>query len=113
MIYSRQKYLCIPVQFYHFFFFLVDDSHFIDEGVESGTETEGGRSPRLMLNLQRQVISPSFVKVLNEQLSGDRLENILMESDFRERIVPGKQFFLHSFSVFFQCQVQIKSVCLK
>lgn len=61
-----------------------------DEGVESGTETEGGRSPRLMLNLQRQVVAPSFAKALNEQLTGDRLENILTESDFRERIVPGE-----------------------
>lgn len=62
--------------------------------MESGTETEGGRSPRLMLNLQRQVISPSFVKFFNEHLVGDRLEGILMESDFRERIVPGEHFSL-------------------
>ncbi|EFO17961.1 bicaudal-D [Loa loa] len=61
-----------------------------NEGVESGTETEGGRSPRLMLNLQRQFISPSFAKFLNEELVCDRLDDILTESDFRERIVPGE-----------------------
>lgn len=61
-----------------------------DEGVESGTETEGGRSPRLMLNLQRQFISPSFAKFLKEELVCDRLDDILTESDFRERIVPGE-----------------------
>ncbi|VDN90302.1 unnamed protein product [Brugia pahangi] len=59
-----------------------------NEGVESGTETEGGRSPRLMLNLQRQFISPSFAKFLKEELICDRLDDILTESDFRERIVP-------------------------
>ncbi|VDO38358.1 unnamed protein product [Brugia timori] len=63
-----------------------------NEGVESGTETEGGRSPRLMLNLQRQFISPSFAKFLKEELVCDRLDDILTESDFRERIVPGKDF---------------------
>ncbi|VDM17988.1 unnamed protein product [Wuchereria bancrofti] len=63
-----------------------------NEGVESGTETEGGRSPRLMLNLQRQFISPSFAKFLNQELVCDRLDDILTESDFRERIVPGKDF---------------------
>ncbi|VDK34257.1 unnamed protein product [Gongylonema pulchrum] len=67
---------------------------FSDEGVESGTDTEGGRSPRLMLNLQRQIISPSFVKVLNEQLLSDQLDNVLTESDFRERIVPGNIWLL-------------------
>ncbi|VIO86709.1 Uncharacterized protein BM_BM18214 [Brugia malayi] len=61
-----------------------------NEGVESGTETEGGRSPRLMLNLQRQFISPSFAKFLKEELVCDRLDDILTESDFRERIVPGE-----------------------
>uniref|UniRef100_A0A2K6W3J5 Protein bicaudal D n=1 Tax=Onchocerca volvulus TaxID=6282 RepID=A0A2K6W3J5_ONCVO len=61
-----------------------------NEGVESGTETEGGRSPRLMLNLQRQYISPSFAKFLNGELVCDRLDDILTESDFRERIVPGE-----------------------
>ncbi|EJW80690.1 hypothetical protein WUBG_08401 [Wuchereria bancrofti] len=61
-----------------------------NEGVESGTETEGGRSPRLMLNLQRQFISPSFAKFLNQELVCDRLDDILTESDFRERIVPGE-----------------------
>ncbi|KAK6110453.1 Microtubule-associated protein Bicaudal-D family protein [Brugia pahangi] len=61
-----------------------------NEGVESGTETEGGRSPRLMLNLQRQFISPSFAKFLKEELICDRLDDILTESDFRERIVPGE-----------------------
>ncbi|VDO25636.1 unnamed protein product [Onchocerca flexuosa] len=61
-----------------------------NEGVESGTETEGGRSPRLMLNLQRQYISPSFAKFLNGELVCDRLDKILTESDFRERIVPGE-----------------------
>uniref|UniRef100_A0A915Q564 Protein bicaudal D n=1 Tax=Setaria digitata TaxID=48799 RepID=A0A915Q564_9BILA len=64
--------------------------YILDEGVESGTETEGGRSPRLMLNLQRQFISPSFAKFLNEELVCDRLDDILTESDFRERIVPGE-----------------------
>lgn len=67
----------------------------LDEGVESGTETESGRSPRLMLNLQRQFISPSFAKFLNEELVCDRLDDILTESDFRERIVPGEDFLGH------------------
>lgn len=53
---------------------------------------KGDRSPRLMLNLQRQFISPSFAKFLNEELVCDRLDDILTESDFRERIVPGKDF---------------------
>lgn len=60
-----------------------------DEGVESGTETESGRSPRITLNLQRHVISPSFARQLNEQLGGERVEEIVSESDLRERIVPG------------------------
>lgn len=73
----------------------------LDEGVESGTETEGGRSPRLMLNLQRQFISPSFAKFLNEELVCNRLDDILTESDFRERIVPGEDFlsYFNSFRV--------------
>ncbi|VDM36911.1 unnamed protein product [Toxocara canis] len=60
----------------------------LDEGVESGTETESGRSPRIMLNLQRHVISSNFAKAMNEQLGGDRVEDIVTESDLRERIVP-------------------------
>uniref|UniRef100_A0A915AUG7 Protein bicaudal D n=1 Tax=Parascaris univalens TaxID=6257 RepID=A0A915AUG7_PARUN len=60
----------------------------LDEGVESGTETESGRSPRIMLNLQRHVISANFAKAMNEQLGGDRVEDIVTESDLRERIVP-------------------------
>uniref|UniRef100_A0A0M3IQ30 Dynactin domain-containing protein n=1 Tax=Ascaris lumbricoides TaxID=6252 RepID=A0A0M3IQ30_ASCLU len=60
----------------------------VDEGVESGTETESGRSPRIMLNLQRHVISANFAKAMNEQLGGDRVEDIVTESDLRERIVP-------------------------
>ncbi|VDN01067.1 unnamed protein product [Thelazia callipaeda] len=61
-----------------------------DEGVESGTETEGGRSPRLMLNLQRQFISPAFAKLISDKLVCGLLHDILTESDFRERIVPGE-----------------------
>lgn len=64
----------------------------LDEGVESGTETEGSRTPRLTLNLQRQFISPSFAKFLDKQLVCDRLDDILTESDFRERLLPGKNF---------------------
>ncbi|VDK18654.1 unnamed protein product [Anisakis simplex] len=65
-----------------------ESAQLVDEGVESGTETEGGRSPRIMLNLQRHVISPNFAKAMNEQLGGDRIEDIVTESDLRERIIP-------------------------
>ncbi len=38
------------------------------EDVESGTETESGRTPRIALNLSRPVLATAFLKQLNEQM---------------------------------------------
>ncbi|GMT25967.1 hypothetical protein PFISCL1PPCAC_17264 [Pristionchus fissidentatus] len=57
-----------------------------DDGIESGTETESGRSAPIALNANRIVLSKSFVKEATERMGGTPIQTIVNDGDERQRI---------------------------
>ncbi|KAF1757267.1 hypothetical protein GCK72_013722 [Caenorhabditis remanei] len=58
-----------------------------EEGVESGTETDVNASRSIPLNSDRLVIAPSFAKEIEKKLASVKVQDVLSETDLRQRIL--------------------------
>ncbi|KAE9416838.1 hypothetical protein Angca_006556 [Angiostrongylus cantonensis] len=59
----------------------------IDEGVESGTETDNSGAKAIPLNSDRAVLAPSFIREIDKRLSSCKIVDAVSESDLRQRIL--------------------------
>ncbi|PAV69975.1 hypothetical protein WR25_10921 [Diploscapter pachys] len=59
----------------------------LDEGLESGTETDGANARAIPLSSHRVVIPPSFIKEAEQRLPGLKVADVLSESDMRQRVL--------------------------
>uniref|UniRef100_A0A1I7WMZ4 M protein repeat protein n=1 Tax=Heterorhabditis bacteriophora TaxID=37862 RepID=A0A1I7WMZ4_HETBA len=60
-----------------------------DEGVESGTETDGGGGKAIPLNSDRVMLAPSFIREVEPKLTSCKVCDVASESDMRQRILTG------------------------
>lgn len=59
----------------------------IDEGVESGTETDNSGAKAIPLNSDRAVLAPSFIREVDKRLTSCKIVDAVSESDLRQRIL--------------------------
>ncbi|WKX93101.1 hypothetical protein Q1695_010825 [Nippostrongylus brasiliensis] len=59
----------------------------VDEGVESGTETDTSSSKAIPLNSDRAVLAPSFIREIDPRLTSCKISEVVSESDLRQRIL--------------------------
>ncbi|KJH41625.1 hypothetical protein DICVIV_12406 [Dictyocaulus viviparus] len=59
----------------------------VDEGVESGTETDNSSAKAIPLNSDRAILSSSFIRDVDKRLSSCKIVDAVSESDLRQRIL--------------------------
>ncbi|KAK6733120.1 hypothetical protein RB195_017093 [Necator americanus] len=59
----------------------------VDEGVESGTETDTSGAKGIPLNSDRAVLAPSFIRDVDPRLSSCKIADVVSESDLRQRVL--------------------------
>ncbi|RCN30659.1 hypothetical protein ANCCAN_23568 [Ancylostoma caninum] len=59
----------------------------VDEGVESGTETDTSGAKGIPLNSDRAVLAPSFIRDVDPRLTSCKITDVVSESDLRQRVL--------------------------
>ncbi|KJH39886.1 hypothetical protein DICVIV_14213, partial [Dictyocaulus viviparus] len=59
----------------------------VDEGVESGPETDNSSAKAIPLNSDRAILSSSFIRDVDKRLSSCKIVDAVSESDLRQRIL--------------------------
>ncbi|CAJ0607997.1 unnamed protein product [Cylicocyclus nassatus] len=59
----------------------------VDEGVESGTETDTSGAKGIPLNSDRAVLAPSFIRDVDPRLTSCKINDVVSESDLRQRVL--------------------------